>query len=167
MSGFHVHRALTAIRDGLAKMLEEDGVISTDIAADLPAETATLDEALRHVVRRVLDARAMSAACGMQIEALRVRKMRFEGWEERGEAILKDALQMLGEKRKLFPEASVSLRDVAGPVIVTDEAALAEEFVRRKTEPNKAAIAEALKAGREVVGATRGNGGVSITIKAA
>lgn len=167
MSGYAVANALSTLRAALQTMLDEDGVIVTDIAAELPEETATLDEALRYVVRGVLNDRAMAEACEAQMEALKLRAQRFWKREERGCELIQAAMGATAMRKKILPEATLSMRDTAGPVIVTDETLLAEEYIRRKAEPNRGAIGDALKAGKTVAGATRGNGGVSLTIRVA
>ena len=77
--------------------------------------------------------------------------------------------------KKLMDTAEIKSIDLAAAkltvgkspskVIITDEAAIPDAFVRIKREPNKSAIKEALIRGENVPGATLSNGGTSLTIR--
>ncbi len=60
--------------------------------------------------------------------------------------------------------ASVSVAATRPSVVVTDEAALPDQFIRLKREADKAAIKSALEAGESVPGASLSNGGTTVRI---
>lgn len=60
--------------------------------------------------------------------------------------------------------ASVSIASLRPSVVVTDETALPDQFIRVKREADKAAIKAALEAGESVPGASLSNGGTTLRI---
>jgi hypothetical protein len=64
-----------------------------------------------------------------------------------------------------LPEATLSVRKVPPKPIVTDEAAVPDEFCKITRKPDMAAIKAGVEAGRAVSGVTFDNGGVSLTVR--
>ena len=155
-----MQQAIAAIHSGLHRMAEEDGELSLDIAADLPDEVAALEDAMRGIVRGIQDAAAMADAAVAQAKALDARSARFHAREQRLRGVLMAGLDAMGWAKKIWPEATVSLRPGGAAVLITDEGALPPQFVqtRTTTTPLRKEIAAALKAGEEVSGATLTNG---------
>jgi hypothetical protein len=80
-------------------------------------------------------------------------------------ALIKRLMEAADQRSIDLPAAKISLGKSPAKVIVTDENAIPDEFVRIKREPNKTAIKEALVGGKDVPGATLSNGGTSLTIR--
>jgi hypothetical protein len=77
-------------------------------------------------------------------------------------------LEYLGVRSMQLPEATISIRQ--GTVSLTgeaDPAALPDDLVRIKREPDKAAIKAAIEAGRHVPGYSLSNGGPVLSVRAA
>ena len=74
-------------------------------------------------------------------------------------------MQASGINRHRTTEGNLSVGNAPEKVIITDESAIPDEFMRTTKEPNKTAIKDALKAGNDVSGATMSNGGLSLTIR--
>lgn len=165
MSGYKVHVALTAIRDGIAKLLEEDGVIVMDLATELPEETASLEEALRSVVRGIQGADAMADAIKAQKDALGARETRVKARKEALRDVLFNALQMMPNSKITLPEATLSIRAGQPSVIITDETLLHPDYFRVVRTPDKTLIGKALKDGFTVAGAEMSNSRPSLTIR--
>ncbi len=139
--------------------LQED-----DIPLALESETDAT-EYLRSIERIRQDAVALAKATDLVIDDLTQRKRRFE---RRDEAIRQLMLQMLqaANLRKLeLPEATLSIRAGSPKVIVTDEPAIPDEFVRIKREPDKTKIKGALQDGTQVPGATLSNAEEYLTVR--
>lgn len=165
MSTYKLAQALSVLRAGMAQMLDEDGVIVTDVAAEMPDEAAAVDDALRRVVRRAQEADALCEAAGRQADALSLRAKRFDQQSKDCRAIILSAMEALGEKNKVFPEATISVRETPGAVIITDESALPPDYIRTKTEPDKALIRQALKDDYTVKGAEMSNARPALTLR--
>lgn len=80
-------------------------------------------------------------------------------------ALIKRLMEVADQRSIDLPTAKISLGKSPAKVIITDEGAIPDEFVRVKREPNKTAIKEALVGGKDVPGATLSNGGTSLTIR--
>jgi hypothetical protein len=80
-------------------------------------------------------------------------------------ALIKRLMEVAEQRSIDLPTAKISLGKSPAKVIITDESAIPDEFVRVKREPNKTAIKEALVGGKDVPGATLSNGGTSLTIR--
>jgi hypothetical protein len=80
-------------------------------------------------------------------------------------ALIKRLMEVADQRSIDLPTAKISLGKSPAKVIITDESAIPDEFVRVKREPNKTAIKEALVGGKDVPGATLSNGGTSLTIR--
>jgi hypothetical protein len=126
-----------------------------DFAVILEAET-DVPERCRKMLRAV---RAIEADINALKEMRGELTHRIDSKEARIERILstvKWAMTEMGLTKLLAPDFSASISAGQRPLIVRDEL-LPEEFMRVKKEPNRTAIREALKSGREIEGAYLGN----------
>lgn len=89
------------------------------------------------------------------------RKAKCEGAIREAIVGLLNAAGLPGLK---LPSVSVSFATIAPSVVVTDKGALPPEFICTKTEPDRAAIRDALNAGQTVPGACLSNGGRALRI---
>lgn len=80
-------------------------------------------------------------------------------------ALIKRLMEVADQRSIDLPTAKISLGKSPAKVIITDENAIPDEFMRVKRDPNKTAIKEALVGGKDVPGATLSNGGTSLTIR--
>lgn len=135
-----------------------------DFAELVESETDLL-ERLRKMLRAARIAEADAKGTGAIITDLRERKARLDEKAERLRSMTLFALQELGMKKLDAPDMSVSVRDGAPGVEITDASSLPDRYVRIKVEPDKAAIKEALKDGEEIPGACLKNGSPSLTIR--
>lgn len=165
MSTYKLAQALSVLRAGMAEMLDEDGVIVTDVAAEMPDEAAAVDDALRRVVRGVLEDQAFITALKEQIAAMTARKKRFEDREEAGYTLVQNAMDIMGTRKKILPEATLTIGRQQGGVIITDENLLPAEYVKVEKTPKKREIGDALREKKAVPGATLGNGRDNLIIR--
>ena len=100
-----------------------------------------------------------------RLDALAERKARFERRRETYRAGALQVLERINLRKLERPTFSASLRDLPGKVVVTDESALDEIYVRVSRKPDKDAIAAGLKNGDTVRGAELSNGGVGLTVR--
>jgi hypothetical protein len=122
----------------------------------LEAET-NLNEFLGRLVGQVKEAEASVLGTKSLISDYQKRKAKFE---RRIEALRELALRLMqqAEVKKLeLVRATLSVRSGVPHVIITDEAALPDNCVRIKREPNKVLIKELIDQGVPVAGATLSN----------
>lgn len=129
----------------------------------LDGETPALDE-LREVVRFALECESRADALDARITAMQARKSRFKLSAERCRALVRDCL-IDGQLKRLDAEDfTVAVRNGAKAVRVSEAALLPESLCRITREPNLAAIAQKLRAGEAVPGASLSNGAPTLAV---
>lgn len=98
-------------------------------------------------------------------DLLKTRRHRMEKRAEVIRASMQKVLETAGLKKVELPEATISLRPGPAKVVIVDEHDLPSEFVRIRREPDKRALAEALKSGKAVLGAVLANGEPTISVR--
>jgi hypothetical protein len=141
--------------------LVDDEVLQLDMLEG----STDLVEFMRVLERRRQDAVTLSEAVAMNIDALAARRARFERRQEVVRQLMFQLLQLAHLKKLELPEATVSMRAGVPKVIVTDEAAVPDEFCRIKREPDKGKIKAALAELKPVPGATLSNAEDVISIR--
>ncbi len=137
-----------------------------DTAIELALESETdAVEFLRALERVRRQAVALAKANELVIDDLKERIGRFERRDEALRRLMFQILQAANLRKLELPEATLSIRAGSPKVIVTDEAALPETFVRIKREPDKARIKVALQDGIEVAGALLSNADEILAIR--
>lgn len=93
-------------------------------------------------------------------EAYKAEKQFFDDKRKRAEKAevwykdkIKELLQLSGDTKADIGVFKISLRNTEA-VEITDEAVIPDDFLKVKTEPMKAEIKKAIKAGQEIPGAT-------------
>lgn len=132
---------------------------------DLLEGETDLFEWVRRLLGRIEEDDGVQADLAKQIANRTVRKNRAA---ERVKAA-RQAIQALLECAKLdkltLPEATVSVRDVPPKPIVTDEAAVPDDFCKVTRRPDMTAIKSGVEAGAEIPGVSFDNGGTALTIR--
>jgi hypothetical protein len=142
-----------------------------DLAEDFVALTDTLEglSDLKDVVSRFIrDARedeARAKALAGIIEEMTERKRRLADRAAKREAIAMNLMVAVELPRVVEPDFTASVGWSRRAVVVTDEAALPDAYVRVTRAPDKTAIGKALTEGNEVPGATLGNGHRVLTVR--
>lgn len=119
-------------------------------AAALDALEMAKEEKTENIILLIKDLTAENKAISEEEQALAKRRRTGENRVEWLKNYLMASLE--GEKFKT-PRCSASYRKTAA-VSIIDESAIPSEYIRTKTEPNKMAIKDALKAGETIPGAT-------------
>lgn len=162
-----IERALAIAADVRALLLAEGADPDGDealLSGMLDGETDALDVA-RRLVRYALAMEAMERAARERADKLSGRAARFAIRAAGARRATLDMLDALGMKRLDDCEFVATARAGTPGVVVTDEAALPDEFVRISRAPDKTAIKAALEAGRDVPGVVRRNGAPSLSVR--
>lgn len=128
------------------------------LAGSVESETE-LDGAIIAAVRQALEREALSAALALRIKEMQERKKRLDDGADVIRRAVLDAMLSVGWKRLPMPVPDFTVSVGAGgpKLLITDESALPFDLFEVVSKPNRAAIKEALKAGREVSGAEFSN----------
>ncbi len=155
------YRSLNALAEGEADIPEE---VLRDTLEALGGE---LQVKAQNVARFILNQEAMAEAIENAAEQMHARAKRLRSRTAYTRQYLLVNMQSAGLSRIESPEVVIATRKNPASVVVFDEHALPAEFITQKPPPppapDKRAIGDALKAGREVPGA-RLEQGMRLTI---
>jgi hypothetical protein len=157
-----------AIANSVLRRMEVDGTLDTDEAALMDALRdggADVDGLLTRLLRARQEADKNAAAVAERVLDLNWRKARFGRQEEEYLAAAYSILDALGLTKWRSAEFSVSVTAGRPGVILTDETALPDRFVRIERKADKTAIKAALEAGEIVPGAELANGIPTMTVR--
>jgi hypothetical protein len=129
----------------------------------LESET-DMDALLTSIVRRIEDSKALVLGTKDRAEELAARRKRFE---DRIESLRNLAFKIMeaADIAKLeLPEVTLSVRNVAPSVIITDEESLPDIACKFERKPDKTKIKELLATGL-VAGAAMTNDGKTLSIR--
>ena len=149
------------------RMLEDCPELAdyTDLRLDMiEGETDALEVATR-LVRTIRQSETTVDAIKAEIDMLKARSSRYATRKDRARAVLEGLMDAMGTVKLPLPVATVTMSEGREKAIISDENMLPAEFLRVKTEPDKTAILDALKAGQAVPGAVLSNGGRTLTVR--
>jgi hypothetical protein len=166
-SAWTLQQVMSIAQATLARM-EADGTLDTDEAALMDAlrqEVPEVDDVLVRLLRAMGEARANGNAVKDRITALEYREARFERQHDAYRAAVYAIFDALGMTKWKHAEFTASLSPGRPGVVITDEAALPDSFVRVERKPDKTAIKDALARGEAVPGATLQNSIPSLSVR--
>jgi hypothetical protein len=149
-----------------ALMLEHPDLMNDeDLKADMLLGSTDFYEIIEKIHLNIMHNSALMHGLIDILDDLNRRREVLRNRVEFQRALIKRLMEVADQKSIDIPTAKISLGKSPAKVIITDETAIPDEFVRTKREPNKTAIKEALVGGQDVPGATLSNGGTSLTIR--
>lgn len=141
--------------------LKEDEELLTDT---LEGNTR-FNEIMERFLSAMRENETLAEAISQRIGKLRERQTRLTHRAQFYRSLMHRLMEWSGLKSVALPEAKISVINSPEKVIVTDESAIPDDFMRISKEPNKAAIKSALKSGSIIPGATLSNGGTTISVR--
>lgn len=152
------------LRDHLLSEYPELADDAETLADTLEGESS-LPDALARLVRDARHDKAMADALGVMIAESRERQERLNRRAETRRNMVLKLMSLAGLQKLEQPDFTASIRNSAPKVIVADEEAIPTDYCRITTTPDKTAIKEALKAGKEVAGAFLSNAEPTIALR--
>jgi hypothetical protein len=166
---FAVSNAMTALQQAKERLLALDPSIIDDekLLLDSIESEAEGDPfaVIDRLVAIALEAEDMAELANVRATELAERKARFTRRNERLRGVVLDMLEALGVSRLERVQYTASIGNAPAKVLVAEDAALPDEYVRITRAPNKTAIGDALKAGTVIEGAVMSNPGPRLTLK--
>jgi len=123
------------------------------------------NEIMDRLLIEMRDNETLADAAASRIGKLRERQTRLTHRMNFYRSLMHRLLTVTGIQSVALAEAKVSIMKSPEKVIITDESAVPDAFMKITKEPNKTAIKNAIKLGTYVPGAALSNGGTSITIR--
>lgn len=164
-SAWTIQAALALANAALQRLEHSGDTDESDLAAYLAQEAPEVDAVLLRLLRAAGEAEANVDAVQARMLALDAREERFKRQKTEYRLAAAGILDVLGLTKWKHAEFTVSVSPGRAGVVVTDESALADRFVRVTRTPDKGAIKAALEAGEEVAGAVLANGPMSMTVR--
>lgn len=167
-SAWQIEQAMSALMSGRAALLANDPDLAADEAAlsdTLKAETEDVYALLRRVLLASVEARSMAEAADVRVKDLTARRDRYKRRAEtlRGTAFA--AMDALGLSRLELPDLTASIARGKPVAIVTDEAALPDDYWRTTRAVDKTAINDAIKQGVVIPGVETTNAIPSLQVR--
>ena len=159
---------VTSIVRSVVARMEQEGTIDTDEAAAMEAlreEVPDVDVVLTRLLRAMGEAEANRRAITERINALSVRKARFDGQYDSFRAAVQSILDVCQLTKWQSPEYTVSVREGKPAVVISDVKSLPAEYTRTETKPDRAAIKAAMEQGVVIPGVEWGNGGAIMVVR--
>jgi hypothetical protein len=166
-SAWTLQQVMSIAQATLARM-EADGTLDTDEAALMDAlrqEVPEVDDVLVRLLRAMGEADANAETAKARMDALALRRARFQRQHDACRAAVYAIFDALGMTKWKHAEFTASVTPGRPGVVITDEAALPDAFVRVERKPDKALIKSALDSNLPVPGATISNGLPTLTVR--
>lgn len=133
--------------------LETDELLRLD---SIEGETDAM-KLLSKLIRARNETQAQVNGISEYAKELAERKSRLERRADACKAMAFQILDAANLRSLILPEATLTIQNGQPSVVITDDARLPAKFVRTKTEPDRAAIKDALKSGETIPGAELSN----------
>lgn len=130
------------------------GEVSNEFGAALVALQDAIEVKAENCAAVLASLKADAEALKAEEERLRTRRKAIEANTERLRHYVRDCMVQAGVNKLKSPRFSLTVQAGKQKVQIDNEAALDGDYLTVTVVPNKAAITEALKAGKEVVGAS-------------
>jgi phage host-nuclease inhibitor protein Gam len=154
------------LRRTIELLLERYPELAADeeLRVDMLEGSTDFRETMDRLLRRTQDAIYLSNACDLALRDIKDRQIRFDKRIEFGRELMKRLMETAEVKKMEFPTGTVSIRNTPPSVVVYDEYAIPDDFMRIKKEPNKTLLKEMLEK-MDVPGVSLSNGGTTLSIK--
>jgi hypothetical protein len=153
-----------AMRDALLAEFPELADDGETLSDTLEGET-NLPDVLADLIRSARRDEAMADGLGTIIKDNHERKSRLQARADKRRRMVLALMNAVEMGKLEQPDFTASVRRVPPGVVVTDEAALPDDYCRITRAPDKTKLRDALGRGEAIPGATLGNGSDTLTIR--
>jgi hypothetical protein len=136
-----------------------------DLLKDTLEGNTRFNEVMDKFLGDMRENETLAEAISKRIGKLRERQTRLTHRAQFYRSLMHRLMDFAGIRSVSLTEAKISVVNSPEKVIITDESAIPDDFMRITKEPNKAAIKTALKSGSIISGATLSNGGSTISVR--
>lgn len=136
-----------------------------ELFRDMLEGNTRFNEIMDRLLIEMRDNETLADAAAARIGKLRERQTRLTHRMNFYRSLMHRLLTVTGIQSVALAEAKVSIMKSPEKVIITDESAVPDAFMKITKEPNKTAIKNAIKSGTYVPGAALSNGGTTISVR--
>lgn len=154
-------QAAAILKSALLEITDDDVAVQDTIEGE-----TNLQGAIEAVLSDILQDQILIDGIDKLQDSLATRKNRLENRTERRRRAIGRAMEVGEIKTLPLSAATLSLRNVPPGLDIVDEKLIPESFfIPQPPKLDRTALKEALKAGKQVSGATLGNGSVSLSVR--
>ena len=163
----NLHLQKMQLEQAISSLLEEFPEAKNDdeFWLDVLEGQTDFNDIIAALAKDIKMAKAQVSGLKELTKELRERQARFEAKEEFNRSLILKLMEMAGVKKLTLPVATVNITNVSPSVMILDESAIPDAFMRIKKEPNKTAIKAALETGQAISGAVMSNGSTTVSIR--
>lgn len=136
-----------------------------ELLRDMLEGNTRFDSIMDRLLSEMRDNETLAEASAQRIGKIRERQTRLVHRAQFLRGLMHRLLTLTGLKSVALAEAKISVVNSPDKVIITDESAIPDAFMKITKEPNKTAIKNAIKSGQLIPGATMSNGGTTISVR--
>lgn len=151
---------INALLDEYPQLAEDE-----ELLKDTLEGSTRFNEVMDKFLSQMRENETLAEAISQRIGKLRERQTRLTHRAQFYRSLMHRLMDFAGIRSASLTEAKISVVNSPEKVIITDESAIPDAFMRITKEPNKAAIKTALKSGSIISGATLSNGGSTISVR--
>lgn len=141
--------------------LREDEQTLTDT---LDGETELTDTVSRFI-RQALEDEDLAEALNARKKDMEERRTRLMARADKRRAVAMALMDAVGMRKLEQPDFTAGVRNTPAKVVVTDEAAIPDNYCKITRAPNKLALRDALERGQEIPGVSLGNGSQTLSVR--
>lgn len=156
---------LARVRDMLLAIcpeIEEDQQLFADM---IEGEAYDALRVIERLIEASIETDALADAVRVRKADITARLARFERRRDACRTVALRVLESINLRRLERPTFTVSVANRPPHILITDQSALDEIYIRVTREPDKDAIKAGLRNGEEVRGAVLSNGGTGLTVR--
>jgi hypothetical protein len=154
------------IREINALLLEYPQLVDDEeLFRDTLEGNTRFNEIMDRLLIEMRDNETLAEATSARIAKIREHQTRLTHRAQFYRSLMHRLLTVTGIQSVALAEAKVSIMKSPDKVIITDESAVPDAFMKITKEPNKTAIKNAIKTGTYVPGAALSNGGTTISVR--
>lgn len=166
MNSHTIAQITSAVRSAVARMRADDpDTDAAALAALVEQEAPEFNDMLAALCRAADEAASERDTLTERIRVLQGRRERHDNRHEEYRSLIFAALQAAEQTKWKSAEFTVSITPGRPGVVITDPAAIPDQFVRVRREPDKTAIGAAIASGATVPGAEQRNGLPTLTVR--
>lgn len=168
VSPWQIEQALSAWNSARTRLLQDDPSLEHDEAALsewLGPVEGDVDSIIARLLRAARHAKSMADGAAELIEDMQARKSRYVKRNEALRATAFAIMDALGKSKVELPDITATVRSGQPSVVVTDEDAVPDIYVRTERKIDKATILSALKSGLTVEGCVLSNSLPTLSVR--
>ena len=149
-----------------AQLLERFPDADEETLKDTLEGLTDLREMLATVIRSRQEDRTLAKALKLRIEEMQERLNRFEHKIEIKRDLAAKVMERAHIEKVIEPDFTASLRQVPQPLIISDETAISEEFMKpQPAKLDRRKLIDCLRAGQQIAGVYLGNGERTVSVR--